>query len=220
MLKAVIFDMDGVLVDSEPAYTKEVGDFLLSCGIHISQQELFSMIGVSNDRFEGLLVEFFRKGNDVTTPAKYIIKAFDEYAKERDINYADLINPGVMELMVFLKSQGLKIAVASSSSKSLIKKVFMETGIGSYVDIAVSGDEFEKSKPEPEIYNHTVKLLGVDKDECFVVEDSYYGILAAKRAGLYVVAKRETRFDIDQSQACGYIDRMDEVISIVKQGGF
>ena len=112
----------------------------------------------------------------------------------------DVTYPYIRYILKKLKPD-YKLAIASSSSKELISKCLKECSIDSYFDLVVTGRDFKESKPNPEIYLYTAKQLGVSSDECVVLEDSTIGITAAKRAGMYTLAHRDLRFNIDQTLA-------------------
>lgn len=95
----------------------------------------------------------------------------------------------------------MKIGLASSSTKETISKVLDTIELKSYFDVIVSGEDFVESKPNPEIYHDTLKKLGLNQQNCIVIEDSTVGIQAAKNAGLFVIAKEDKRFNFDQSKA-------------------
>ena len=90
-----------------------------------------------------------------------------------------------------------------------------ENELGSYFTVVVSGEEYKESKPDPEIYNDVKRQLGLNSEECLVVEDSTYGIRAAKAAGLEVIAVDDPRFSFDQSEADGWIKKVTDLLSLV-----
>ena len=105
----------------------------------------------------------------------------------------------------------MKVACASSSSPEYIERALTECGIKEYFDLQVSGYDFEKSKPNPDIYLFCRDKFGLTSEECLVIEDSPYGIQAALSAGMPVLARRDTQFSMDQSKATKIIDSLNEV---------
>ncbi|MFV0381945.1 MAG: HAD family hydrolase [Breznakia sp.] len=213
MVKAVIFDMDGVLVDSEIIYVKTFQQILEEYKIPCMQEDLYAIVGSSEERTIALL-------DQISNPILSGRELFDlviRYHEEHPVDYASCIQKGVKETLQYLKEQKYKIGLASSSSKENILQVLGDCEIAEYFEVISSGYDFEESKPNPEIYITTMQKLGVCAKECVVLEDSYYGILAAKRAGIHTVAKRDIHFGIDQSSADDMIDHVDDLIQVVKR---
>lgn len=217
MIKAVIFDMDGVLIDSEPVYLKWMKQFLDYKGISVPQEELLLLVGSSGKTLKETMEKWWKKYKNEDVSGEILVKESDMFDEQFKLHYMDIRNPGAKEIFEILKKRYIKIAVASSSSLSNIKQVLKETELSGYVDVIVSGEMFEESKPSPEIYHYTVSQLGFLKEECIAVEDSLYGILSAKNAGLKVIAKEENRFGFDQSLADYCIDNLTEVQNIISE---
>ncbi|MDO4467433.1 MAG: HAD family phosphatase [Bacillota bacterium] len=195
--KAVIFDMDGVLVDSEPLYIDKVNRFYKLCNKEVSYKELCKLVGSSYNLQKKLMTQWF--GEDINED-----ELMDFYFKKSGklrFNYDDIINPYIKYILPKLKQDNIKTAIASSSPKEDIEKFLNDCGLNDYFDYVVSGRGFKESKPNPEIYLYTVDKLQVEKGNCIILEDSSYGIQAAKNAGIYVMAHYEPRFGFDQSDA-------------------
>ena len=131
-------------------------------------------------------------------------------------DYATIRNPGVPETLAALKQQGWRLALASSSPKDNIVQVLEQCGIKDCFELLVSGEDFHQSKPDPAIYLHAIDELGLPAEDCIAVEDSDYGITAAKRAGLTVIAKREERFNFTQEGADYLVDEIPGILDVVK----
>ena len=108
------------------------------------------------------------------------------------------------------------MALASSTQMDIIERVLRVNKIEEYFQVVVSGTQFKRSKPDPEIYHYTARQLGVKEEECLVVEDSTFGVTAASRAGMTVVAVIDDRFDFDQSLADYRIHNLLQVLEILK----
>ena len=115
-------------------------------------------------------------------------------------------------------SERYKIALASSSSLNTINTALDQVDLRKYFIFIVSGEQFKESKPNPEIYLHTIKELNVNKDEAIIIEDSPKGILAANRAGIKVLALKDDKFGLDQSQADINIDELNDIIKLIEKG--
>ena len=119
--------------------------------------------------------------------------------------------------IVDLKENGYRLAVASATKLPLVIRVLTENGIVDYFDQVVSGNMFERGKPDPEIYFYTAGKLGVKPEECLVVEDSTIGITAASRAGMKIAAVIDDRFGFDRSLADFEIENLGEVLECLKK---
>lgn len=217
MIKAVFFDCDGVLVDSERLHQQLNGEFVRKYHLGIDPEEFYIMVGSS--RQMNLWPRIYEK---LTTD--WTIEEFIEnlrlYKAERMKNstFADILFPDVPPALEYLKGRGMKIACASSSAADYIQRMMDQCGIGAYFDLAVTGLDFEKSKPAPDIYLYCREKFGLKSEECLVIEDSPYGIDAALAAGMPVLARRDTLFGMDQSRATRIIDSLQEIPAFLEEG--
>lgn len=214
MIKAVIFDMDGVLIDSELYYMERIL-YVLEHYFHISVtlEDLAELPGGNNQHFEKVI------GNILNlhgfTFAEYRQKQYENNIVN-PTDYTSLLNDHVHTVLSWLKNNHFKICLASSSSLDNIKKVIAQNELQSFFDIILSGQMFKESKPNPEIYLQCIKQLQLNPEEIIVIEDSTYGIEAASKANLSVIAKRDTHFKYDQSLANKQIDDLIEIIDILE----
>lgn len=213
MIKAVIFDMDGVVVDTEPIHYKRLEEFLNYNGIHPTVEDLKNIAGSSSTDTWAAIQRIWGKSLD----KKEYDQAYHDYFKDRPFKYSEILDPDLKTLLDWLTAKDYKIALASSSSMDTIQEVLEECGLKQYFVSILSGDMFEQSKPNPEIYFKSAEQLGVKPKECLVIEDSTYGITAAKDAGMYVLAKRDERFNYKQDLANKIIDRLIDVISELQE---
>lgn len=213
--RAVIFDMDGVIVDSEYAYAQEERAFLDAFGIEVSDEEIAQTVGCSRETFNQTVAQWWERGGYGTFTPDEAIARFNEWGKSYVYDYRALMNPGVPETLDVLRARGLRLALASSSPMDNIREVLQACGIEDEFEVIVSGEQFHESKPNPEIYLHTCEVLGLDPGVCCCVEDSPYGIEAGKRAGLTVFAKRENRFPFSQDKADVIIDTVPGILEVI-----
>lgn len=182
MLKAVIFDMDGVLVDSEPVHFAANWKMLKeSFNIEIEYEDYRQYIGSTLEKIWKFYREkyelFDYQWNELMEMAEKVLAE----TVERD-GYPEI--EGVVQLVKALKSKGYLLAVASSSPMSKIERNLKQLGLYDVFDKKVSGMEMEKPKPNPDIFLKAAAMLGVKPSECIVIEDSKNGVLAAKAAGM------------------------------------
>jgi HAD superfamily hydrolase (TIGR01509 family) len=199
---AIIFDMDGVLVDSSPFHLRKWAGFLRRHGIPVDEKALPGIVlGPANDMI-------FRRflGDHLTR------EQVSELSEELDAIFREEIGPnppalpGVRRLIEEIHSQGIVMAVASAAIASNVKFLIDALGLRGYFREILAVDATFNPKPHPEIYLKTAGKLGVDPSACAVFEDSYVGIEAAKRAGMKCIAiastfsaedlRRETRADV------------------------
>ena len=195
--KGIIFDMDGVLVDSEPIYLQEIIDYILDVlkedvDYLEMKKEMYKIVGSSDDKTFEIISEYL---NHKYSPEE--IKA-GMWSKELGLDYRTILNPHVLYVLPKLKAKGYKLAIASSSSMQNIKTVTRQCGIDQYFDCMVSGFDFEESKPDPAIYLETLQRLDLKPEEVIAIEDSTYGIQACINANVRVIAKEDHRYNFNQ----------------------
>lgn len=205
--KAIIFDMDGVLVDSEVAYLNFFREFLERHGKEIKEDVLLKIAGADSRMTWRYMTILW---GDTDTPDQ-IRQLFHQEYPENMIDYQKYLFPGIGELLENLKMQGYILALASSSKKRDIYRMLKENGLQQYFSVIVSGEDFKESKPNPEIYYDTCARLKLSPEECLIIEDSTYGIQAGKAAGVKVIAIKDTRFGYDQSMADDWIAKTTDL---------
>ena len=179
-MKAVIFDMDGVLIDSEPLHFDAIQKVLREYDITIQAHELNRFVGDSNERVWNI----FKEEYTLSQPVRHYISQQLQCTLEclNQGNYQPI--DGVIALLQQLQHAKFKIGVASSSPPVIISTILRVIGIEKYIHKWVSGNEVAATKPAPYIYLRAAELLGCAPDNCIAIEDSYYGVTAAKAAGL------------------------------------
>jgi HAD superfamily hydrolase (TIGR01509 family) len=198
MIKAVIFDLDGVLIDSEPLHCLADSRLLKDLGADVPLKYF--------DRFTGWTDSAMWEAIKTDYPIKESIdelKAMQVPIKLKLLSETELKPiPGTVELLAEIKKNNIPIAIASSSPRLFIEAVVEKIEIGQYFDIIVSGEEVESSKPAPDIFLKAALLLNVNSSECLVLEDSKSGTIAAKKAGMTCIGYLNTNSgDQDLSQA-------------------
>jgi beta-phosphoglucomutase family hydrolase len=188
MLKGVLFDMDGVLVNNLEVHRAAFAEFFRRYGVERSFEELSRVFGKGNDDIMGELMP-----REVVERVGIRELGHEKEAIYREI-YAPTITPqpGLLTFLDECEAEGLKCAVGSSGYRANVDFVLDKCNIERYFDYAVAGDEVTRCKPDPEIYLTAAAKLGLRADECVVFEDAEAGIEAAKRAGMRVVALATT----------------------------
>jgi len=184
MIQTVIFDMDGVIVDTEPVHHYAYNQQFKQLNIEVSPEMYASFTGNSTKNiFEKLKVQFNLE-QDVPTLVETKRSLFNEaFDSKEDLYLLD----GVEELIKDLHSNGIQLVLGSSSAKVTINRIFNRFNLHRYFSHIVSGEDFPKSKPHPAIFQHAAYLAQTPVENCIVIEDSTNGILAAKAAGIYCI---------------------------------
>lgn len=214
-IKNIIFDMDGVLIDSEPMYYHRLRRFMKSFGITLTRDESNSMVGSCFKED----IEFLKEKLNFEFSSEQILERYQSFTvedKKHSPEFRDIVMPYAKFLLTKLRDLHLTMAIASSSRPDIIEMFLQQCDLQYYFSVVVSGYEFEKSKPHPEIYNKTMERLCALPEETLVIEDSYYGIAAAKAAGLTVVARKDDRFGFDQSTADYIVDSLYESLLVIQ----
>jgi len=207
MIKAVIFDLDGVLVDSEHLHIKAEKQTLLKHGVRISSEELHRYTGTTASFMFTELINRYKLN---TT----FMKMFDEKEKILFNLLRHKVKPtkGVTHLLMELRRKNIKLAIASSSHKKLIDYLLEQMDIAGCFDFVVASEDVACGKPDPEIFLKAANGLSASPDECLVIEDSKLGVRAAKKAGMKCVGYRNPHSgDQDLSEADIVIDNFSEL---------
>lgn len=209
MIRTVIFDMDGVIIDTEPVHHHAFFTQFGELGIAVSDAEYATFLGKSTRNVFQRLKQKYHLAPDVETLIKRKREIFNQ-AFDKDANL-DLLD-NVRTLIEDLHQHGVQLVLASSASKATIKRVFDRFGLAPYFTHLVSGEDFEQSKPDPAIFLHAAEVAQTPVGECIVIEDSANGVAAAKAAGIYCVGYASPHSALqDLSQADLIIQHFSEL---------
>lgn len=179
-MKAVIFDMDGVIIDSEPIHFEVDMQTMRDLGFDISSEELEKYVGTTNEYMFSDLKNKYNIKQSIEEVINYKVELTKKKVIQSDLEPIE----GIKELLVDLKNKNISTAIASSSPRNFIDVVVSKFNLQDYFNFIVSGEEVHNGKPAPDVYIETAKKLGLPPEECTVIEDSRNGVLAAKAAGM------------------------------------
>ncbi len=206
MLKAVIWDMDGVIIDSAPYHFKAWQEVFQKRGVTFTEEDFKRNFGQRNDTIISNVL-----GQGLST------SQIDTIADEKERDFRQKVRqhvkplPGAIELIKSLKEHGFKLALASSAPTKNIRLVTQGLGIKNCFHAIVSGREVTEGKPSPQGFLLAAKKLGVAPENCIVVEDAVAGVTAAKRAGMYCLAITNTHPRVSLNEADIIIDTLESV---------
>ena len=211
--KAFIFDMDGVIIDSEHLHAVTKVQAIRSFGVDVRESDLNleSYVGRSaKSFFSDVIAKYPELGDDWEVLAKKKHELYQKILREDpDLKPID----GIPELLERLKAKGYRIGLGSSSVMANIQLVLGRFGIMDYFDAIAAGSEVEHAKPAPDVYLLAASRLGIAPEDCTVIEDAGAGVMAAKAAGMRCVAiKNPNSGEQDFSQADMIIDSYEEIV--------
>ena len=214
MIKGIIFDCDGVLLDSEPIFAKATDVMMEAYGLDLDLSVLPDGNGTTVTHFCKILLKHFPQ---IDIPLDRLVRDYYYYSDQ--LLMSDDLKPmeGIRRFCEEQHEKGLRLSVASSSPAYYVMHKLRLFGIEPYFDHIVSADDISHSKPHPEIYLKAIEKSGLKKQELIAIEDAPNGIRAAKAAGLYVVGFKGSVITQDTSQADEEVCRFED-IQILKEG--
>lgn len=184
-MKLVIFDMDGVIIDSEHIYSEIDEEIYNKFNIELTDKKKKSFVGRNSfDIWSDLHLQFGLK--DKISLDDLIIFQNEEYLKGLKIKEVKLVD-GIIDWMRWFKENNVEMVIASSSPLAIIKYTIDKFGLNEYIKGYISGDDVVNSKPNPEIFVKAAQMMGLKSNECLVIEDSSNGVKAAKDANIKCV---------------------------------
>ena len=214
-IKAVLFDMDGLMVDTESLSTEAFINSAKAQGYNMTKEETLKVLGFTKANIYQFWIDYFQGTN---VDGKKLVDDHYEYIENVLYTVGPEKMPYVEELLKYLKENNYKIAVASSSDTADIKNNLEKTKLEKYIDDIASGAEVENGKPAPDVFLLAAERLGVDPKDCLILEDSKAGIKAGKASGAMVFMVPDM-FTVDkecEDTADRILTNLGEVIEILE----
>ena len=204
MIKTVLFDMDGVIVDTEPVHRFAYFEHFKELGINVTEEMFTTYTGNSTRNVFQRIKQEFGLDHEVEDLIQRKRSIFnDAFDYKEDLTLLD----GVEDLIKDFHANGIQMILASSASKVTIDRVFRRFNLHQYFSHIVSGEDFPKSKPDPAIFIHAAKLSGDSREHCIVIEDSTNGVKAANAANIFCIGYKSFHSKLQN------LDTADMIIS-------
>ncbi len=211
MIKAVLFDMDGILYDSERFYMDITVQVMRSLGYTGPEEALYAVVGTTAEGTWKILYDLL----EGEYPGRKIEQTWIEYLRRHPLNYAEAMFPDIPDTLRRLQEAGIRMACCSSNTPSVIHESLKQMQIEPYFSYVVSSEQLERAKPDPMIYLLAAEKLGAKPEECAVYEDSALGIESGRRAGMTVIARRDGRFLQNQEGADKIVTNATEMADCI-----
>jgi beta-phosphoglucomutase family hydrolase len=204
MVKAVIWDMDGVIVNTLDFHWEATRDFFREHGVETTKEEFLPTFGV---RFEEVIRDWLPGEHSSDELAQMVEHKEGLFRKIAKGHIRSL--PGAIKLIKSLRNEGFRLAIGSSTVRANIELVLSELGVKDCFDEIVSAEDVEKGKPDPSMFLDAARRLGALPSKCVVIEDSVAGVEAAKAGGMKCVAVTNTRTGEDLHQADVIVESLE-----------
>lgn len=182
-MKAFIFDMDGLMFDTERVFIGAWDYAGEKMGLGKAGFMVMRTLGMNTESCNQAWRDEFGPDVDINALWTHSRDYLEDYYSKNSVS----VKPGLYELLAYLKGQGYRLAVASSTKKAKVERNLADANVRQYFDAVIAGDMVERSKPEPDIYLKAAETLGVDPVDCTALEDSRNGLLSAHAAGMRAV---------------------------------
>ena len=215
-IKAVLFDMDGLMVDTESLATEAFIHSAKKQGYDMTKEETLMVLGFTTKSIYEFWENYF-KNSDVS--GKQLVDDHYKYIENVLFTTGPKKMPYIEELLKYLKENNYKVAVASSSNMNHIINNMEKTGLKKYIDEFASGAEVKNGKPAPDVFLLAAERLGVEPKKCLVLEDSKAGVIAGSSAGAKVIMVPDMFKPDDECKEKAYkiVNNLGEVINMLEE---
>lgn len=213
-IKGILFDMDGVILDTEILYTRFWQEAANALGYPMTKEQAMGLRSLNREFGAAKMQSYFDVPVDYEAVRNKRIEMMNAFIEKEGVG----TKSGVRELLAYLKEKGIKTAIATSSPIERTEKYLTSVGLADAFDKLISGYMVKKGKPEPDIYELAAKELGLTPQECLAIEDSPSGLLSANRAKCYPVMVPDQDMPTPETEALLFAkaDSLERIIFLLK----
>lgn len=211
-LKAIIFDCDGVILDSEYLFTQSMINYLTTQNVIVTLEDVKRYIGIPLDGIINMMIKDFSLRVSYDDIETY----FNETDQVMNYPYKLTPMPGLIDFVKMAHNKGITLAIGSSSPADYVNTIIENFGIKKYFSLVLTISEVPNGKPAPDIYNAITAKLGLNNDSTVIIEDSATGIKAGKAAGIYTIGYKGSKIEQNTSNADISAFSYKEITEILK----
>lgn len=213
-IKGILFDMDGVILDTEKLYTRFWQEAANALGYPMTKEQAMGLRSLNREFGAAKMQSYFDVPVNYEEVRNKRIELMNAFIEKEGVE----LKPGIRELLTYLKEKGIKTAIATSSPIERTEKYLASVGLTGAFDRIISGYMVQKGKPEPDIYELAAKEIGLTPQECLAIEDSPSGLLSASRANCYPVMIPDQDMPTPETESLLFVkaDSLDNIIFLLK----
>lgn len=213
-IKGILFDMDGVILDTEKLYTRFWQEAANALGYPMTKEQAMGLRSLNREFGAAKMQSYFAVPVNYEEVRNKRIELMNAFIEKEGVE----LKPGIKELLSYLKEEGIKTAIATSSPIERTEKYLETVGLTGAFDKLISGYMVKKGKPEPDIYQLAAKEIGLTPQECLAIEDSPSGLLSANRAGCYPVMIPDQDMPTPETESLLFAktDSLEKIVFLLK----
>ena len=213
-IKGILFDMDGVILDTEKLYTRFWQEAANALGYPMTKEQAMGLRSLNREFGAAKMQSYFDVPVNYEEVRNKRIELMNAFIEKEGVE----LKPGIKELLSYLNEKGIKTAIATSSPIERTEKYLASVGLTGAFDKLISGYMVQKGKPEPDIYELAAKEIGFTPQECLAIEDSPSGLLSASRAGCYPVMVPDQDMPTPETESLLFAkaDSLEKIVFLLK----
>ena len=213
-IKGILFDMDGVILDTEKLYTRFWQEAANALGYPMTKEQAMGLRSLNREFGATKMQSYFDVPVNYEEVRNKRIELMNAFIEKEGVE----LKPGIKELLSYLKEKGIKTAIATSSPIERTEKYLASVGLTGAFDKLISGYMVQKGKPEPDIYELAAREIGLTPQECLAIEDSPSGLLSASRAGCYPIMVPDQDMPTPETESLLFAkaDSLEKIVFLLK----